>query len=181
MPLTDDEYNQMLQDQALMQNNQSLGFQNVDPFMSDEINYTHHIITDDVKKDILDCIDHLYLKRRTLEKIKTYLTTGTTYELVINNFPTKNDEMKEKIGFRYVRLWIDNNLSAVEAKHNDAMFILKTIEIHHRTKLPRSARGFERSKQKETITSSRVSSVQPERTQEPKTGISRFTKGWSFR
>lgn len=159
---------------------QQLGFQNADPFLADEVNFTHRIITDEVKHDVLSVLDSLYLKKRTLEKIKSYLITGTTYELVVNNFPTKLDEQKEKVGFRYVRLWIDCQLSAVEAKYNDATYILKLIEIHHRTKLPRSAKGFERGKQKETITSSRVSTMQSNDRTEPKTGISRFGGKWRF-
>lgn len=174
-----DDYNQPQYD-PMMINNQ-LGYQNVDPFMADEVNYTHRIINDEVRADLEKRLEEAFLKRRTLEKIKTYLIAGTTFELVINNFPTKKEEDKEKLGFRYARLWIDANISAVENKYNDSSFLLKIIEIHHRTKLPRSAKGFERGKQKETITSSRISQMQPERTQEPKTGISRITKGWSLR
>lgn len=147
-----------------------------DKFLTDEVNYTHRIITDDVKDDVLACLDSLMLKKRTVAKIKSYLITGTTYELVINNFPTNNDINKEKIGFRTVRLWIDNNLSALEAEHNDAMYILKTIEIHHRTKLPRSRSGFERGAQKTTIVKSHAYSGE-EKPEQPKTGISRYVQG----
>ena len=36
----------------MMMNNQ-LGYQNVDPFMADEVNYTHRIINDEVRADLV--------------------------------------------------------------------------------------------------------------------------------
>lgn len=152
-----------------------IDYAEADKFLSDEVNYTHRIITDDVKEDVLACLESMMLKKRTIAKIKSYIITGTTYELVVNNFPSTREMDKEKIGFRMVRLWIDNNLSAIEAEHNDAMYILKTIEVHHRTKLPRSFSGFERGAQKTSIVKSHTFNGENPSDKEPtKTGISRY-------
>lgn len=179
--MTDEQYEEYLQrmQERESQHNDNLSridYSDSDKFLADEVNYTYKIITDDVKADVLACLDSLMLKKRTVAKIKSYLITGTTYELVINNFPRDLDINKEKIGFRMVRLWIDNNLSALEAEHNDALYILKTIEVHHRTKLPRSRSGFERGAQKTTIVKSHAIN-EDDKPEQPKTGISRYVQG----
>lgn len=175
--MTDEEYEQALQD---AQNNMGrIGFGEGDKFLGDEVNYTKFIITDEVKEDIKAILENMFLTKSTVSKIITYLTMGSTYETVINNYST-SDVQREKIGFRSVRIWLDNTLSGLEAKYNDAALILKAIEVHHRTKVLRSANGFERKTQKENIISSKSGVMRSESRPEPKTGISRITGNQRF-
>ena len=63
MDTDDDEYQRMM-DEA--QQNQmaspDINYDNADKFLSDEVNFTHRIITDDVKVDVLDCLDSMFFK-----------------------------------------------------------------------------------------------------------------------
>ena len=175
--MTDEEYQAALME---AQNNMGrIGFGDSDKFLGDEVNYTKFIITDEVKEEIKGILEDMYLTKATVSKILTYLTMGSTYETVINNY-TATDVNREKIGFRSVRIWLDNTLCGLEAEYNDAALILKAIEVHHRTKVLRSANGFERKTQKENIISSKSGIVRPEHQPEPKTGISRIAGNMRF-
>lgn len=175
MVISDADYEQHIDNINHRDPADNIGYDNGSQFISDEMKYTKDIIRDDLWELVADdYLNHLCLKKRTVEKIKNFIRVSTSFETVLNNY-TDPDVYREKLGLQLNSIYLLMSISGLEKSYNDIDAVLINNEIHHRTKVLRGRGGFERKIQKTNVVKSTAKSIlsQPE---EPKTGFSRYAQ-----
>lgn len=176
MGISEDEYDQHIQNLDHRDPSENVGYANDSQFLSDEMKYTGDIIKDDLWEMVAkDYLNTLCLKKKTVEKLKSFLRVSTSFETVLNNYTTR-DIYRENLGLQLNSIYISLDISGLEKSYNDIDATLINNEIHRRTKVLRGRGGFERLVQKTNIVKSTAKSILgvPEET---KTGISRYAQG----